>query len=261
MVSTYSVEILAAWARPQRTWSAVALALGVCSTLPAAPPIAGIVVEGDSVPGISLGLTRAQIEAEYGLPSYCQGPTQGFCTYTSSGVGSANVRYEASGGGSALGTDEDVVYHISWSGFTNWITTRNVSTATALADPSSVVSAYPAGTIITNAQGSIHSVRESRLGVEVIWNFDFYTGNTTVSISIFEGIGSPEPNPRLALRRLGSDAIALTWPDEEGLMLESNDDLSNDSWAPVLETPTSESGYRTLTLPRGGHGAFFRLAR
>jgi hypothetical protein len=162
----------------------------------AAPPAAGTVVEGISAPGAALGDTRAEVEASYGDPSFCQGPYQDFCTYTVYGLGSVNVRYRGSDGGGATGTAADVLYNLSFTGYPEWVTTAGISTSLALADPDSVISAYPNGEVIYNIFGNIYQVRDSGLGISVTWIYNFYTGSVHTSIAIFEGTGSnPPPTP------------------------------------------------------------------
>jgi hypothetical protein len=162
----------------------------------AAPPASGTVVEGISAPGAVLGDTRADVEASYGDPSYCQGPVQDFCTYNVSGLGSVNVRYRGPDGGGATGTSADVLYYLSFIGFPDWITTAGVSTPLALADPEAVISAYPNGEVIYNIFGDIYQVRDQELGVSVTWIYNFYTGTVYTSITIYKGTGSsPPPTP------------------------------------------------------------------
>ncbi|MDX1435968.1 MAG: hypothetical protein R3335_04100 [Anaerolineales bacterium] len=158
----------------------------------AAPPAAGTVVEGVSAPGAVLGDTRAQVNASYGSPSFCQGPLQDFCTYNITGLGSINVRYEGPDGGPANNADSDVLYNLSFIGFPEWVTTAGISTEVALADPDAVINAYPNADVIYNRFG-IYAVQDYDLGITVTWIRNFYTGSVHTRISILEGSGAPPP--------------------------------------------------------------------
>ena len=48
------------------------MVLSLAPTARALAPGEGVVHEGDSVPGIALGDTRAEVEASYGAPASCQ---------------------------------------------------------------------------------------------------------------------------------------------------------------------------------------------
>lgn len=171
------------------------------SLLRAAPPTEGVVVEGVLVPGIVIGDSKALVEASYGSPDYCQGPLQDFCTYQSSGVGSVFVRYVGPDGATATGTADDIVHSITWYGFPQWITLSGITTEIALANPQAVIDAYNGGDVVYNNFGQIYAVRDPELGINVIWNRDFYTGRVNVSMQIASGSitnpPTPEPEPEI----------------------------------------------------------------
>lgn len=69
------------------------LFLSLAAVLPAlaAAPAVGIVCEGFGVSGIELGFTRAQVEAAYGQPKFCQSVTSGDFASFSFNVGGAGT--------------------------------------------------------------------------------------------------------------------------------------------------------------------------
>lgn len=64
-------------------------------------PAEGVVIEGESVPGLTLGDTRAQVEAAYGDPAHCQdvevGGDLAWCSYPEEGGGNVSVYYQGDG--------------------------------------------------------------------------------------------------------------------------------------------------------------------
>jgi hypothetical protein len=78
------------------TATMIAVLLSGMMTLPALAdaPAEGVVVEGQSVPGLALGASRAQVEAAYGAPVHCQdvevGGDLAWCSYPAEG--GSNVR-------------------------------------------------------------------------------------------------------------------------------------------------------------------------
>jgi len=103
----------------------------------AAVPTEGVVFEGESVPGIALGFTRAQVEAVYGEGSCRTSQTAGdfgYCTFRVDGEGQVDVIYRGLDGGDARNSPDDVVHYIDWYGLSGWQTTAGINTALALAD-------------------------------------------------------------------------------------------------------------------------------
>jgi hypothetical protein len=175
--------------------AAAALALGAAQAVLAVPPPDGTVVEGVSVPGAAIGDSRAEVFASLGDGSFCQGPTQGLCTYNVSGVGSVSVRFYAPDGSEPNGTPDDLLHDVRYSGYPGWVTTAGVTTVSALADEASVVATYPDATLTYDMFGDLYSVEDRDLGITVYWIRDFYRGTRHVAISTYAGSGGPNPTP------------------------------------------------------------------
>lgn len=161
-----------------------------------APPAEGIVLEGVSVPGIALGFTRAQAEDAYGEPHSCQSSgspgNKAYCSFPVSGGGQVNVHYRGADGGTANGSQDDVVFKIGWTEATSgWTTTAGVNTTLAKENPEAVITAYPDARVTYNQFGNIYSVIDYPLGIEIIWEPDFYTGQTHVRMAIFYSMVAP----------------------------------------------------------------------
>jgi hypothetical protein len=170
----------------------VALATAVPAL--AAVPIQGTVYEGVGVPGIGLGFTRAEVEASYGDPYYCQTyalPSDyAFCTFRASNGGLVSVRYRGADGGFAGNSQDDVVTEIRWGEpFSGWTTTAGVNTPLAKSDPDAVIAAYPDAEV-NGTPGVNGNLVDWLLGVEVRWTYDGYTGAIHVSMRIFEPLAS-----------------------------------------------------------------------
>ena len=118
-------------------------------------PEFGTVIEGQEVPEVSLGSTRATVEAAYGEPSRCQsGQTVGdavSCTWIladyigQGGDVQSQVRtsFRGQDGGSASNDPNDVVAGVSWYGMDGWYTTTGVNTLFALNNQDAVFDLYP----------------------------------------------------------------------------------------------------------------------
>jgi hypothetical protein len=177
----------------------------------AAAPAQGVVVEGESVPGIALGATRAQVEAAYGEPRFCQSVEAAgdfaSCSFEVDGGGQVDVRYRGPEGGNASNSPDDVVHNIRWhEQVSGWTTTAGVNTTLAADNPQAVVDAYPNAEITYTQWGSIYRVLDHEHGIEVIWAPDFYSGTTHVSMAIF--FPRTPPPPREQLTRVS--AVDLT---------------------------------------------------
>jgi len=175
----------------------IAVSLFIVVPALAAAPGEGTVVEGQSVPGIALGFTRAEVESAYGPPASCQSISQGdfaFCSFPVEGGGKVWVRYQGADGGNAGNAPDDVAYYIYWEELVDgWTTTAGVNTALALSNPAAVISAYPNAVVTYNNFGAILQVRDYDLGVQVNWVYDFYTGQTTVNMAISAPSEPPPP--------------------------------------------------------------------
>ena len=85
----------------------VLLSLVVALPVLAAAPSEGTVYEGQSVPGITLGDTRAEVEFNIGPPRGCVSnndpPTMESCSFDVDGGGWVSVFYQGKDGGTAAG--------------------------------------------------------------------------------------------------------------------------------------------------------------
>jgi hypothetical protein len=180
-------------------------------------PALGTVYEGDGVPGIDLGFTRAQVEAAYSEPSSCQSvETSGdfaFCSFPVDGGGQVDVRYRGADGGDAANSPYDVAYIIRWhEQVSGWTTTTGVNTTLAKADPDAVIAAYPEAQVTYNMFGGLYSVVDAEQGIEIIWSLDFYSGTTHVSMAIF----SPRPPAPQLIQQTHVESIDLTAAKSKG---------------------------------------------
>jgi hypothetical protein len=180
--------------------------MGLLVTLPAqaAAPELGTVFEGDSVPGVvSLGFTRAQVEAAYGPPESCQDlpyfdgrrGIDGICDFTVNGGGQVTIHYQGAEGSPAAGSPDDVVFFIRWSqAVSGWTTTAGVNTTLAKEDPEAAAAAYPDAEVARNQWGVIVRIKDYPLGIEINRHNDFYSGTVRVSMAIFvPGPAPPTP--------------------------------------------------------------------
>jgi len=151
-------------------------------------PAEGTVVEGVSVPGAELGFTRAQVEAAYGAPRYCQdlevGGDMAYCSYYVDGGGSVGVRYLGADGRYAKNSPDDVAYEVDWS-LSGWTTTAGVNSTLALEDRQAVADAYPNAEVTYNDNGKITRVEDAQLGILVKWIQNFYMFPDSVSMAIY----------------------------------------------------------------------------
>jgi len=174
-------------------------------------PTEGIVEEGVRVPGIDLGFSRAQVEAVYGEPYYCQSYSlpddAAFCTFRADTGGLVSVRYRGADGGFAGNSPDDRVVEIGWGEpLSGWTTTAGINPALAEADPDAVIAAYPDAEVVYLDSGLIKSVTDWLQGIEVRWSYDPYTGATHVAMSIFVPLASlpdaQEPKSWTGINRL-----------------------------------------------------------
>ena len=161
-------------------------------------PSAGTVFEGDSVPGIALGDSRAEVEASVGAPDSCQSTEtagdRGSCNFPVEGGGTVSVRFRGDDGGNPANSASDVVHAVRWyEAVSGWVTTAGIDTALAAADPDAVLDAYPNAEVNYNMFGGLYSAIEHEQGVEVYWVLDFYTGRVNVNMAIFGSRTPPEP--------------------------------------------------------------------
>lgn len=151
-------------------------------------PDTGTVVEGISAPGVVfLSDTRADVEATYGPPAYCQtwggAPgNNGWCAYPVS-QGQVTIIYT-----NATNSPNDEVDTISWT-LRGWETTAGVSLADFEADPQSAIVAYPNAQVTIGDQFGNQPVRvrDETLGIEFDLTFSFF-GDPAYSATIFDPI-------------------------------------------------------------------------
>jgi len=183
----------------------------------AAAPAEGIVVEGQSVPGVALGDIRAQVEAAYGQPVSCRDMAyydgrrglDGICEFDVDGGGQVTVYYFDTDGGPAQGSPDDVASIIRWSqAVSGWVTTAGVNTTLALADPDAVIAAYPNAVVTYNPVfGNIESIEDRPLGILVDYNFDYLSGILSVNM-VTRFPSDPLPVPEKETRVTGIDLTA-----------------------------------------------------
>lgn len=182
------------------------LVITLMITIPAlaAAPAEGLVVEGQSVPGVDLGDSRAQVEVAYGQPESCQNMgyydgrqgLNGICQFDVDGSGRVTVYYFDSDGGPAQDSPDDVVSIIRWSqAVSGWVTTAGVNTTLALTDPYAVIAAYPDAIVTYNSVfGNIESIEDRALGILVDYSFEYLSGTLSVNMVIrFPGEPAPVP--------------------------------------------------------------------
>lgn len=158
----------------------------------AAVPIEGTVFEGKSVPGASLGATRADVVRVYGEPLRCDDLSDGrfsfsytyTCSFAVKGGGVVDVRFNRSTF-SPLPVRYDKVTFIRWSQeVTGWVTSRGINTEIALKDPQAVLEAYPTANVRYDAFGQIIQVRDSRLGIQIDWLSTSFSEDVAPRISM-----------------------------------------------------------------------------
>jgi hypothetical protein len=254
------------------------IAMSITTTVPvlADAPAQGLVVEGQSVPGIALGFRRAEVEAAYGTPAWCQSVEVpgdfASCTFQVDGGGQVSVRYWGADGGYASNSPDDVAYHIRWSELASgWTTTAGVNTTLARTNPDAVIAAYPNAQVTYNQWGAILQVKDYSLGIQVNWAYDFYTGLTTISMAI--SAPSTPPPPREALTRVTE--IELTAHKSRGrrrvtALVRVQDDLGlaasgaavsatwrlPDGSTMAVEDITSSSGYAFFEIRNVRRGTY-----
>ena len=238
------------------------------------PPEEGIVVEGVSVPGISLGLTRAQVENTYGEPQWCQSNgnpgNQAYCSFPVDGGGQVNVHYRGADGGIANGTPDDIAFKVGWTEeVSGWTTTAGINTTIAEENPGEVITAYPNSQVVYNQFGNIYSVIDYPQGIEVLWIPDFYTGQTHIQMAIFYPLPDPPTNEnyiRITSINLTTQKIRgkrqvegfVKVVDSENNSVQGANVIAHwtlpDGSTQVVEDITSSSGnahFEIIDVPRG----------
>ena len=259
--------------------SVVVLSLMMTLSALAAAPAQGIVVEGQSVPGVALGDSRAQVEASYGQPVSCQNMSyydgrqglNGICRFDVEGGGRITVYFFDADGGPAQGSADDVVSIIRWpQPVSGWVTTAGVNTTLALADPDAVIAAYPNAVVTYNSVfGNIESIEDKALGILVDYSFEYLSGTLSVNMVIrFPSEPAPVPQKEtrvtdidLAVKKVKGDRqvrALVRVEDERGRSASGATVFATwvfpDGSTQALDDLTSGTGYayfEILDAPRG----------
>jgi hypothetical protein len=183
------------------------LSLAVALPAFAAAPATGTVVEGERVPGVALGDTRAQVQAAYGDPYSCtkgyEVDDDAYCTYPVEGfdhLGRIRIHYRGPDGGLPNASPDDVVYSITWyDSVSGWVTNEGgVNTEWARSvrqDPEAVLSVYPNAVITYGLFGAMTRATDYELGITIEWVYHFYSGFLGVRMTISKPSDAPEPPP------------------------------------------------------------------
>ena len=181
-----------------------AISLSATITVWAEVPEYGTVIEGYGVPGVSLGITRAQVETAYGQPTRCEsGQSAGdgaYCVWVLEdyiGQGGdvrsqVGIGFRGPDGGYASGSPNDVVSRVSWYGMDGWYTTTGVNTMFAVDNQDEVIDLYPDGIVFHQSMFDTHLTAYEE-GFSVSWHTEYLTGYTSVRMSIFEPRDPPPP--------------------------------------------------------------------
>ncbi len=236
----------------------------------AAAPGIGLVIEGDSVPGIALGDGRAAVEDSVGAPGYCQSVEsagdRGFCNFPVDGGGTVSVSYRGADGGDPSNSPDDVVHTVRWyEAVSGWMTTAGIDAALAASDPDAVVAAYPDAEVRYHMFGGLYAVVDHAQGFEVIWVPDFYTGRAHVNMAIF---GPRTPPPPVVLTTRVTDVEMSTSKRRGKLAVRAlvqvrNQNDSAAAGATVTATWTEPNGNSTTMLDvtsMSGY-AYFEISR
>ncbi|MHC4134653.1 MAG: hypothetical protein ACYTDU_10970 [Planctomycetota bacterium] len=169
-----------------------------------APPLEGTVFEGESVPGVALGATRAEVYLAYGAPDRCQNLAESVaasCTWILKdhpGQGGhvqsqVTTNFRGPDGGNASNSPDDVVTSISFYGLDGWVTSAGINTRLAAADRDAVFEAYPDGEVTRHVFTT--TLRDWRKGIQVRWQTEYLNQATLVNIAIFTPREPPPPPP------------------------------------------------------------------
>ena len=189
----------------RRTFVLLAMIVSLMVIAPAlaAVPVEGVVVEGQRVPGVALGDSRAQMEAAYG-PASCQDMSyydgrvgvDGICEFDADGGGRVTMYLFTAERDPAQGTPDDVVHIVRWSqAVSGWVTTAGINTTLALENPDAVIAAYPNAEVTYNIFGSVARIEDYALGITVEYFTEYLTGARWVSMLIRFPSDPPPPPP------------------------------------------------------------------
>ena len=162
----------------------LALAIAPAGPALAAVPQRGTVVEGRSIPGVTLGATRQRVLATYGTPAFCLSTGEAICTWQRA-QGAVSISFEGAQGGNPAGNGRDLVANAEWTGLPGWRTTAGVTTASALAHPESVRAAYPNAFFYRFSDGHLRLLIDFHVGIWVQWVPATSPGQYVVVIETF----------------------------------------------------------------------------
>ena len=245
-------------------------------------PAEGSVVEGVSVPGISLGDTRAQVEAAYGQPKSCTDMAyydgrrglDGICKFDVDGINNGGdqvtVHYFAPDGGPAQASPDDVVTSIYWyQVVSGWVTTAGVNTTLALNDPQAVIDAYPNAEVTYNGD-YVYSIHDPESGISIVRYWNVYSASTTVQMAIFDPYTPTPPPPppdmiRVEVIQMTGDRHSLT---AKVLVLDDQDQpvkgaLVEATWyypngdRLLVSAETASDGFATFSVDKARRGNYY----
>ena len=162
----------------------LALAIAPAGPALAAVPQRGTVVEGRSIPGVALGATRQRVIATYGAPAFCLSTGEQVCTWQR-GQGDVSIDFVGASGGNPAGNGRDRVANADWTGLPGWRTTAGVTTVSALANPESVLAAYPHAIFYRFSDGHLRLLIDFHVGIWVQWVPETSPGQYLVVIEVF----------------------------------------------------------------------------
>lgn len=248
------------------------VALSLTAALPAHAdaPATGTVFEGERVPGIALGDTRAAVEAFNGPPRGCHDVIEpndsASCTFDVEGGGWVGVQYQGPNGGNASGSPDDVVISIRWGAVDGWVTTAGINTTLALNDKQAVVDAYPNADLYYDSVGRLYLLRDPELGIQVAWNhaYIFYD----VYMSIFDPYTPPPPPDYIRVadiellsytrHSVTARVLVLDEQDQpvEGAVVDATWMYPKVDGLQVSGT-TASDGYATFTIDKARRGTYY----
>ena len=262
------------------TLAVLIASLLITSAVFANAPAKGVVVEGQSVPGISLGDTRTSVEAAYGHPASCQNMgyydgrvgVDGICQFDVDGGGQVTVYLYAPDDGPAQGAAGDVVRAIRWTEqVSGWETTAGVNTTLAKQNPEAVVAAYPNAVVTYTSFGSVLQVKDHQQGIEINRSLNFYSGTVTVNMLITAPSTPPPPQEMLttvtdidlsASKTRGQRKVVALVQVRNELQLGAEGANVTAFWrlpdGSTLEVTdlTSSSGYAYFEINQAGRGTY-----
>jgi hypothetical protein len=240
----------------------------------AAAPAGGTVFEGVSVPGITLGDTRAEVESAIGQPKSCSSVEElgdyASCEFDVEGGGKVWVRYRGPDGGNASNSPNDIVRNISWHNVEGWVTTTGINTTIALENPQAVIDAYPNAEVTYHYGDYVYGVWDPEMGIGVLRTWNFYGAFTTVTMSIFPPYTPPPPPPppdmirvadiEMTVDRHSVNAKVLVLDDQdqpvEGAIVDATWSYPRVDSLKVSGT-TASDGFATFRVDKAKRGNYY----